>query len=426
MKKNILIYPSGAENAIELYNSIKDSVDITVIAASGKADISELIYRNKVEYLPYVQSENFIEALNTLIKDRNIHYIFPTHDSISLFLSQCKDQIDCEIITSSYETNRICRFKRETYKVFKGFDFCPNIFEGLVGEKDYPIFSKPNVGQGSKGIFIVQNRDEHAGLMNSEDDLLFVEYLPGKEFTIDCFTNRNGALQFVGPRERIEIQMGISFRSKSVVKKDQLRFIEIAEQINAKLEFRGLWFFQLKEDNKGTLKLLEISTRASGTMGYFRHMGVNLPLITLSDYFGLDSEIVSNTYDLELYRATHNRYKYSNEYSSVYIDFNNTIFNDGSLNITLISFIYQCKNLNKSVYLLVNAEDLYEDILIEYNICKTIFDKIIVLNDKEKKSDLIEKSESIFIGNCLTDKKELVKLKVPVIAVDMVNSLLFN
>ncbi len=82
MKNNILIYPSGAENSIELYNSIIDSVDINVIAASGKADISELIYRNKVEYLAYVQSEIFIEALNTLIKERNLHFIFPTHDII--------------------------------------------------------------------------------------------------------------------------------------------------------------------------------------------------------------------------------------------------------------------------------------------------------------------------------------------------------
>ena len=82
MKKYILIHPSGAENAIELYNSIKDSVDINVIAASGKADISELIYRNKAEYLPYIKSEIFIEALNTLILDRNVHFIFPTPDNI--------------------------------------------------------------------------------------------------------------------------------------------------------------------------------------------------------------------------------------------------------------------------------------------------------------------------------------------------------
>ena len=72
------------------------------------------------------------------------------------------------------------------------------------------------------------------------------------------------------------------------------------------------------------------------------------------------------------------------------------------------------------------AEVLIEEILLEHNICKTIFDKIIILKDNENKSELIETSRSIFIGNCLTDKKEFTKLKIPVIAVDMVNSLLIN
>ena len=110
-----------------------------------------------------------------------------------------------------------------------------------------------------------------------------------------------------------------------------------------------------------------------------------------------------------MFRATLNRYKYSYEYSRVYIDFNNTLFIDGSVNITLLSFIYQCKNLNKSVYLFVNEVDICEILLKEHNICNTVFDEIIFLDVDNKKSDLIEKAESVFIGNCYKDKVELAK-----------------
>ena len=56
--------------------------------------------------------------------------------------------------------------------------------------------------------------------------------------------------------------MGISFKSFEQKLTKEIR--SIAEIINEKLKFRGLWFFQLKEDYNGNLKLLEISTRKGG------------------------------------------------------------------------------------------------------------------------------------------------------------------
>ena len=72
-------------------------------------------------------------------------------------------------------------------------------------------------------------------------------------------------LLYFGPRKRADIKMGIAFKSLEV--SDKSEFEHIAQIINEKLNLRGLWFFQLKLNSKNELKLLEISSRISTTMG---------------------------------------------------------------------------------------------------------------------------------------------------------------
>lgn len=424
MKCNVLVYPSGAENAIEIYYSIRESIHINVIPASAKDDHSQLIYSNPVEYLPYIQSEDFIEKLNELIEREKINFIFPTHDTVALFLSEKKDLIKCEVITSDYYTNYVCRYKKQTYEVFKDLRFCPKVYYELLNEEEYPIIVKPNVGEGAKGVKLLNSRAEHAALFGN-NDLIFVENMPGKEYTIDCFTNRQGELQFTGPRQRVEIKMGISFRSTEIKAKE--RFVEIAEQINKKLKFHGLWFFQLKEDENGELKLLEISTRAAGTMGFYRHKGVNLPLLSIFDALGYKVSIQENNYDIELFRSTKNRYKYSFNFKKVYLDFDDTLVQDGKVNLDVISFIYHCKNSGKQIYLITQHAFDIDQTLEKYSISKGLFEKIVLLKPNENKSDFIDPDQAIFIDNWYKIRKEVFdKHNIPVFDVDVVNSLFHN
>lgn len=425
MKKNILIYPSGAGNAIALYYSIKDSIHINVIPATGKKDHSCLIYFNDIEYLPYIQSENFIEKLNDLITQKKIDFIFPTHDTIALFLAKKRNTINCQIINSNYKTNYLCRHKKETYAFFKNEKFCPKIYNDVLSDKGYPIIAKPNIGEGSKGVRLVNSKNEHSITLDLMEDLVYVEYLPGKEYTIDCFTNRNGELQFIGPRERVEIMMGVSFNCREV--KNKKRFIEIANIINSRLDFTGMWFFQLKEASNGKLKLLEVSTRVPGTIGFYRHKGVNLPLLSVFDAMGFNLEIELNDFDVEMMRDLKDRYKYSFNYQRVYLDFDDTLVLNNKVNLDVISFVYQCKNLGKEVFLITRHEYDIKETLKKYNILESIFDEIIHINQDMEKSEFINPEKAIFIDNWYQERKKIKKLfNIPVFDVDAVNSLLIQ
>lgn len=424
MKSKVLIFPSGAENALEINEAIKHSVHVEVIPGSGRDDYSELIYESHVRKLPFINDPRFIADLNELIDREDIKLIFPTDDTASLVLTENSENINAKIVSADFYTNYICRYKVETYKLFKDSSFCPKNYTTLLDKSEYPIFSKPNVGQGAQGVKIVETQEVHQSLIENPD-LVFVEYLPGKEYTIDCFTNRHGELLFSGARERAEVKMGISFKTFEYV--DDGRIKDIAEQINSKLKFRGLWFFQLKEDRNGNLKLLEVSTRTAGTMGYFRHKGVNLPLFSVYDALDMDVEIPRADYDVTLFRTTKNKYKYSFKYSTVYLDYDDTVIVNGKVHLDVIAFIYQCKNRGIKVYLITKHGYHVHQSLRSYYIDPAIFDKIIIMDLDDKKSDYITEKESIFIDNWYKERKEVgEKHNIPCFDVDFVESLISN
>jgi len=424
MRQKVLIFPSGAENALEINEAIKHSVHVEVIPGSGRNDYSELIYEEPVRRLPFLNDSNFLGELNNLIEKEGIQLIFPTDDTAALVLTKHRDEINARIISADYYTNDICRYKVKTYELFKGEKFCPKIYTDLLSPIEYPIFSKPNVGQGAQGVKLIENRAEHEALLN-ESDTIFVEYLPGKEYTVDCFTNRKGELLFAGPRERAEVKMGISFKTFEYDDSGEIQ--EIAERINKKLKFRGLWFFQLKEDKRGNLRLLEVSTRTAGTMGYFRHKGVNLPLFSVYDALDMDVEINKADFDVTLFRTTRNKYKYNIKYSCAYIDYDDTVIVNGKVNREIMAFIYQCKNNGIKVYLITKHGYHVHQSLRNYCIDPGIFDKIILLRLEEKKSDYIEEKDAIFIDNWYKERKEVREMHgIPCFDVDIVESLIIN
>lgn len=424
MRHKVLIFPSGAENALEINEAIKHSVHVQVIPGSGRNDYSELIYEEAVRQLPLLHDCNFIMELNKLIEQEGIELIFPTDDTAALVLTENKEKIRAKIISASHHTNLVCRYKSKTYDLFKNDFFCPTVYHDIEKEHVYPIFAKPNVGQGAQGVQVVKDVHEHQKL-SSNENLLFVEFLPGKEYTIDCFTNRGGQLIFVGPRERAAVKMGISFKSYEVELTDEIR--QIANIINSKLKFRGLWFFQLKEDNYGKLKLLEVSTRTAGTMGYFRHKGVNLPLFSVYDALDMDVEINKAQFDVTLFRTTRNKYKYNFKYSYVYLDYDDTVIVNGKVNRDVMAFVYQCKNNGVKVYLITKHGDHVHHSLRNYYIDPGIFDKIIPLHLDDKKSDFIQEQDAIFIDNWYKERKEVrEKHGIPCFDVDIVESLIIN
>lgn len=436
--KNVLVFPCGSEIGLEIHNALKFSKDFKLFGGSSVDDHGKFVYKNYIPDIPFIDDEKLLDFLNEIIQKYDIDLIYPAHDDVVLKLSEIKDELNAHIVVSNDSTCDICRSKSKTYEFFKDEEFIPKSYyitkedfddeEGIksVEEKtkgEFPIFLKPDVGQGAKGVAIANNIDDLKHHLTENPGLIAVEYLPYEEYTIDCFSSK-GKLLYCEKRERIRVKDGISVNAITIPTEDSIK--EIAEIINSKLSFDGAWFFQLKKDKNNEYKLLEIAPRIAGTMALHRNSGINFPLLTLYSHLGIDVSIISNKNKLTIDRALTNRFNYEIDYERVYLDFDDTVFVKGKINTYLMMFLYQCVNENKEIILITkHIKDIYET-LSELKIDKTLFDEIITLSKEDEKYEFMNDDVgSIFIDDSFSERLTVHnKLNIPVFDLDAIESLI--
>ncbi|WP_379157291.1 ATP-grasp domain-containing protein [Paenibacillus sp. sgz5001063] len=394
-----------------------------VYGASSIEDHGKFVYKNYIGNVPNISEDQFIEAFNKLIFKYNIKFIIPTHDSVALFLMENQEKINATVVSSELETTKICRYKSLTYKKFKDNSFVPIIYD-LNNVHEFPVFLKPDSGQGGKGTLLAHNYEELLHHTSLNSDLLICEYLPGEEITVDCFTDRNACLKLISPRTRERIFGGISVHSKLIEISDDIS--EIANIINKRLKFRGYWFIQLKKDSKGKYKLLEICTRMAGTFSLSANRDINLPLLSLLDFMDLDIEILPNNYNIEMDRSFINRYHIAINYDRIYVDLDDTlILRNQFCNEYLLMFLFQCLNKNKEVVLITRHSKNVEETLLKFKINPQMFSQIIHLDMSESKSQFMNTDKpSIFIDNSFAERREVKeKLHIPTFDISNIESL---
>lgn len=425
MKKNILVFPCGSEVALEIYRSLCFSTHFHLIGASSVEDHGRFVFEDYIGDLPFYTDENFIHILAEVLKRKKIDAIYPAMDAVAVFLKKNEKRLNCYVIGSSYEATTIAASKNKTYELLSNVIPCPEWKTDLDKVEFYPTFLKPDQGYGSRNIKLAYSKLE-AQIFIQDKNIKYVycEYLPGKEYTIDCFSNREGVLLFSGARQRARISNGISVSTHSA-KDHKVYFKKIAEIINTKLSPRGAWFFQMKENDKGQPTLLEVATRLGGSSSYFRVQGVNFAMLSTFDAFENDVMVNVNNYEVKLDRALNNKYKLNIKYNTVYVDFDDCILIDNKINTQLISFLYQCLNENKEIILITRHSGNITEKLESLKI-SAIFSKVIHLKNRELKSSFINsQTYSIFIDDSYNERLDIsCNLKIPVFSPDMVEVLL--
>lgn len=418
--KNVLVFPCGSEIGLEVNRALAHSKHFTLFGANSVDDHGKFVYKNYVAGLPFVHTPQFIHELNNVVQNQKIDFIIPAHDSAVLKMAENQDIIAATVITSCAETCRICRSKKKTYEVFEHLIPTPQVYS-LTQPMSFPVFLKPDVGQGTKGTYTANTRKEVEFYLQKDPTLLALEYLHGKEYTVDCFTDRHGTLSFVAGRERTRIYSGISVNSKEVMDD---RFREMAETINRRLAFQGAWFYQLKARSGGELVLLEIAPRVAGTMALFRADGVNFVELSLFDRMGIDVSLIRNHAVMEIDRALFARFEMRHDYDWVYLDFDDTLIVNGLVNTDVLKFLYQARNMGKKLVLLSRHRKDIRETLRHFALSEALFAEIIVLTQGEKKSDFIVNPNSLFIDDSFAERKEVYdKLRIPVFGLDAVESL---
>lgn len=418
-KIKVLVFPAGEVNSLELHDALATNVNIEIYGASSIDRHGPFKFENYISGLPLITHESFLNQFNLLIKDKGIDLVIPTHDTVAYFFSKNEKSIKAKVLVPKGNTAEICRYKSKTYLALKGESYLPRIFDSFYNT---PVFIKPDDGQGGQGAKLVQSPADIPANFNPEK-FVICEYLPGEELSVDCFTDKNGKLIVISPRTRQRTMAGITVASQNVELSSELK--NIAESINARIHFLGLWFFQVKKDNEGKWKLLEVATRVASSMSLTRAKGFNLPLMSVYAALGKDVAALEQNYNVKMDRTLISRYEIDYGFENVYLDFDDTLIIRDKVYLPAIWLVYQLQNQNKKVILITRHKYDIIETLNRYKIDKSLFADIVHIKDNQPKSNYIKNDKAIFIDNAHQERKEVFEsCGIPVFDVDAIEVLM--
>ena len=398
----VLVCPGGTEIGLEICRALKPCKEVKVISAGFAGSPAESHYASHSS-VGGVRDEGWLPELQDVVRREGVTHIFPAHDELILPLLANEKALGAKIVTSGTETCRVARSKRGTVQHFTGVVPVPRVYEDVSSVDAYPVFVKPDEGQGSRGAAVAHDADELALLLRQDGTLLIEEFLPGEEFTVDCFSDRDRGVLYAAGRSRLRITNGIASHSRVV---DDARFADYARRIHAALPFQGAWFFQVKADAAGEWKLLEVAPRIAGTSGLSRASGVNLPLLSLYESDRVPVSIPPAVPDVVVHRTLESAYRHGAEYEALYLDYDDTLVVNGAVNTRLVKIAYQHINAGKPVLLVTRHNGDLAASLRKHRL-EGLFDEVVHLKQGESKRNAIKHAKVAFIDDSHRELEDL-------------------
>lgn len=415
--KNVLIFPAGTEIGLEIHSALKSCKNIKLHAAGQNISNHAQLLFDEFHTLPSVHDKGFNDAFIELVKRLGIHYVFPAHDDAIVKLSSMREQLPATLIAPSNEICEITRSKSATYHRLKGIIPTPAVHSKDTRTWNYPLLVKPDKGQGSLAINLVKDSNELEHALKNTPEPIICEYLPGEEYTVDCFSDREKGLLFSGARIRRRMRNGISVNTETA---DIPEAKTYAQAIGAELGIHGAWFFQIKRSADGVLKLLEVAPRIAGSMALHRVIGVNFPLLSIHEADRANLSINAIKGPVTLDRALKNRYRHRIEYQHLYIDLDDTIIINDMINIDAMRLIYQSINQNIRITLITRHAKNLEETLRRHRLTG-LFDEILHIKDGSPKSQKINPQGAIFVDDSHRERNEVSeRLGIPAFDVSMI------
>ena len=412
MQSSVLVFPAGTEVGLEIHRCLKDKKGIELLGASSVSDMASLVY-DEVFELPFLLDARIEQELIALVEKVKPDFLVPAHDdAVTLFAEMGEAGLlgNTQVLGSPAETCRVVRSKFETYRLLKGAVEVPILIreENEVQQKGlgFPLFAKPDKGQGSRGATIIRALPELRFALNRGD--VVSEYLSGEEFTVDCYNGRDGKLKFCGPRRRDMRSNGISVKT-SVVGVDE--FKPIAEAIASVLDLTGPWFFQAKRRNDDELVLLEVAARIGGSSGIWRFNGVNFPLAALHEWSGALVSLQSNRRISSTLRCLSEHKLKLPLPSRIFVDLDDTlVLTGGVTNWSLIGVLGSLNARGVRLFVLTRHGARHGESAVAFlehlRFPMGLFGAVLDLREEELKSEYVAQSD-IFIDDSYSERREV-------------------
>ena len=272
--------------------------------------------------IPAGDSPDFIPRIREICRDEKPELLVSAIDKELVPLSRAKEELGklgIRTVLAGPEAIENAVSKRKSYGVAEKLGLSPEYikvtdsqgFEEAVkgiGFPERPVCFKPSFSYGMRGFRVFQKGADRAALLFREKpgsvladyqdilnilreaegrgeklpELMVMEYLPGKEYTVDLLIKDREPVVTI-PRERVRTKQGISIIAR--VEKNQ-EIIEASESLAREIGLDYNANMQFRYSEKGEPKLIEVQPRLAGTTAACIGAGVNLPWLGLKIAMG--------------------------------------------------------------------------------------------------------------------------------------------
>ena len=278
----ILVPGAAAPAGINAIKSLKMGGFRGKMVATDSSYLSPGFFMCDVnEVIPEAENHFFIDRLSDIVSKHHVNMLLPTSGFDIYPYSEFREQLmksGAYPVVSDKDSLVTCRDKMLTFeRLSRKFDL-PFTTTDPSEINSFPIVAKPRYGKGSRDIMILNDSDDLRYVTSKMMDLIFQEFLPGTEYTIDVLSNLEKKALLAVPRIRIQTKAGISTKGRIIRNK---KLESDSKQIADFIGIRGPCCIQMKEDANGTMKLVEINPRMGGGTIFTTLAGANFPIMLI-------------------------------------------------------------------------------------------------------------------------------------------------
>jgi len=278
----ILVPSASAPAGINTIKSLKMvNYPVRIVASDSNPFSAGFFMSDAYEVLPEIDSKLYITRLLEIVTKHKINVLMPSSGYDIYQYSANKEKLlklGALPVVSDIKTMKICRDKIQTFNYLSKKFELPFTTLDYKKVKGFPLIAKPRYGKGSKGIVKINNENELKYVRFNSENLIFQEYLPGTEYTIDVLSDLECEPILAVPRVRVETRAGIS--TVGTIVKDE-NISETCKSIAKYLKIRGPCCIQMKESSQGVLKIVEVNPRMGGGTIFTALAGANFPAMIL-------------------------------------------------------------------------------------------------------------------------------------------------
>ncbi len=318
-KIKVLMTGAGAPGGPGIIKALNKKDNIELHVADINKYASGKFLADKFFHIPKATDDNFIGCLLDYCKEYKINLIFPLV-TMELFKLAKHREIFFEnaikIIVSDYTHLKIANDKGRLYQhlhshgvdvpsfyiVKENDDLIQKVY--ALGYPDSPVVIKPSVGNGSRGIRVLDESINKydllfnhkptaifSNLQNIKDsikdmkipEMVVSEFLPGPELTIDTLID-NGKVLLCLIRKRKTMSGGISTSGTFIEDSNVTKYID--KIVKTLPGLSGPIGFQVKQAIDGRFLLLESNPRIQGTSVASMGLNINLPVLAVEHAMG--------------------------------------------------------------------------------------------------------------------------------------------